>query len=304
MGQLEDMALFVRIVETGGIGKAADQLNLAKSAVSRRLGELENRLSTQLITRTTRKLSLTDAGMTYYDHALRILDDVSTMNAQASGSRSSLEGKLKITIPLSFGLLHLTPLLDAFSSLHPELGLNIDFSDRQTDLVEEGYEMAIRISDLKSTTLRARPISAIQHIVCASPSYLKAHSTPTEPAQLDQHDFLQYGLSGRTKLEFLDKAGKRQIVALEGKMKSNNGDFLRDMAINGKGITYLPTFLTHRAVASGKLIPILNDYQKPSLNVYAVYPQTRFLSRNCRALIDFLVDRFQEKPYWDMDGDS
>ena len=302
MGQLEDMKLFVRIVDTAGIGKAADQLGLAKSAVSRRLSDLENRLSTQLIARTTRKFNLTDAGALYYQHALGVLDDVSAMNARLTGAKSELEGRLKITIPLSFGLMHLTPVLDAFSKRHPGLALNVDFSDRHIDLIEEGYEMAIRISRLKATTLRARPITTIRHVFCASPEYLKIHGQPTTASELEQHTFLQYGLVDWGKVRIVDSEGQLHTVNVDGKIKSNNGDFLRDMAINGQGITCLPTFLTYQAVNEGRLVTIMNDYQTPKLNAYAVYPQTRFLSRGCRALIDFLVARFGDQPYWDQPG--
>ena len=299
MGQLEDMRLFVRIVETGGIGKAANELNLAKSAVSRRLSDLENRLSTQLIARTTRRFNLTDAGTLYYQQALGILDDVSAMNARVTGTHSELEGRLKITIPLSFGLMHLTPVLDAFTKRHPGLTLNVDFSDRHIDLIEEGYEMAIRISRLQATTLRARPITRIRHVFCASPEYLKRNNPPITPAELEQHAFLQYGLVGWNKVKITDSQGQSYTVNLDGKIKSNNGDFLRDMAINGQGITYLPTFLTYQAVSQGQLVTLMDDYQKPEINAYAVYPQTRFLSRGCRALIDFLVSSFGDQPYWD-----
>jgi len=189
MGQLEDMALLIRIVEAGGIGKAADQLNMAKSAVSKRLKELENRLGTQLLSRTTRKSALTEAGSLYYQRAISIIDEVAELNAQTHGVKTSLSGTLKITMPLSFGLLHLTPIIDEFTQLHPNLHLQIDFIDRHIDLLAEGYELAIRIAELKDSTLQARRLTPIHHVLCASPDYIEKHGSIETLAQLSKQNF-------------------------------------------------------------------------------------------------------------------
>ncbi|MFT5881199.1 MAG: DNA-binding transcriptional LysR family regulator [Moritella sp.] len=310
MGQLEEMAVFVRIVESGGISKAAEQLNLAKSAVSRRLVELETRLDTRLLNRTTRKSSLTDAGRTYYQRALKILDDVSDMNADTSGVDTSLDGTLRLAVPLSFGIMHLTPAIDTFAQQHPNLTIQIDFADRHVDLVEEGYDLAIRIADLKDSSLQAKRITPVRHVLCASPGYVKAMGAPKTLADLEDHQFLQYVSTSNTKLNIIDPQGKHHSVDLDHKMKgkgntrikANNGDFLRDMAIAGHGIICLPTFLTWQALAVGDLVPVLTDHQLPESYVYAVYPQTRFLSQRARLLIDFMAERFGDNPYWDQDN--
>lgn len=304
MGQLEDMALLVRIIEAGGIGKAAEQLNMAKSAVSKRLKELENRLGTQLLSRTTRKSALTEAGSLYYQRAITIIDEVAELNAQTQEVKTSLSGTLKITMPLSFGLLHLTPVIDEFSTLHPKLNLQIDFVDRHIDLLAEGYELAIRIDDLKDSSLKARKITPIHHILCASPQYIKAHGDIETLAQLAKQDFLQYGNNGQGnnnqgKINLTDSSGVLHTVQLNTVMKANNGDFLKNMAINHKGVCYLPSFITYQAIRAGELLPIMKDFQLPSMNAYAVYPQTRFLSERCRSLIDFLATHFGNTPYWD-----
>jgi len=304
MGQLEDMALLVRIVDAGGIGKAAEQLNMAKSAVSKRLKELENKLGTQLLSRTTRKSALTEAGSLYYQRAITIIDEVAELNAQTVKVKTSLSGTLKITMPLSFGLLHLTPLLDEFSQLHPELNLQIDFVDRHIDLLAEGYELAIRIAELKDSSLKAKRLTPIRHVLCASPNYIKKHGSINTLSQLANHDFLQYGNIGQTsntqsKVMLTAPDGENHIVQLNTVMKANNGDFLKEMAIKGKGICYLPTFITYQAIRNGELVPLMNNYQLPVIHAYAVYPQTRFLSERCRSLIDFIALRLGDSPYWD-----
>ncbi|WDD97234.1 LysR family transcriptional regulator [Thalassomonas actiniarum] len=299
MGQLEQMAIFVRIVEAGGIGKAAEQLDLAKSAVSRRLVELETRLDTRLLIRTTRKSKLTDAGQVFYQRAVKILDDVAQMNNETSCVDATLNGTLRMAVPLSFGLMHLTSAIDEFCERHPDLTIEIDFADRQIDLVEEGYELAIRIADLKDSSLQAKRITPVRHVLCASPDYLDARGTPETITDLKQHQFLQYGKASHAKLHITDPKGKTVHFPLTAKMKANNGDFLRDMAIAGHGITYLPTFIAWQAVLTGELVPLLCDHKLPVANVYAVYPQTRFLSQRARVLIDFMAERFGDNPYWD-----
>lgn len=299
MGQLEDMTMFVRIVEAGSITKAAEQLNIAKSAVSRRLNALESRLSTQLLSRTTRKSSLTDAGAQYYQRAKNILEEVDGLNEQISGELGSIEGTLKITAPLSFGLMHLSEVIDAYANTHNKLCFQLDFSDRHIDLIEEGYDLAIRIGDLQDSSFQAKRITPIRHLLCASPAYLQQHGAPGNPSELAGHAFLQYGMGSHESLQLTDKQGKQQRIEIKSKMKANNGDFLKEMAIKGHGITFLPTFLAYQALASGELIPLLTGFQLPIMHAYAVYPKNRFLSQRCRLLIDFIAERFGEEPYWD-----
>jgi len=299
MGQLEDMNVFVRIVESGGISRAAEQLGLAKSAVSRKLVELETRLGVVLLNRTTRKSSLTEAGTRYYQSAIKILDDVNALNTTTVSSNTSLEGTINLAAPLSFGLCHLSSAIDLFIKQHPKLTINIDFSDRQVDLIQEGLDLAFRIADLKDSNLIARKISPIRLVLCASPNYLKKYGTPKTPNELKQHHLLQYNSGGAPTWKFKDIKGKQYHVNVSAKIIANNGDFLKDMAISGHGIIAIPTFISWQAMKKKKLVPILSDYVLPHLNAYAVYPQTRHLSYRTRMLIDFLIDRFGDNPYWD-----
>ena len=299
MGQLEDMAMFVRVVEAGSITKAAEQLNIAKSAVSRRLKELETRLGSQLISRTTRQSSLTQAGEQYYQKVYHILSEVDALNEETSGTPTRIEGTLKMTAPLSFGLMHLNDVIDEYANQHPELNFELDFSDRHTDLIEEGFELAIRIRELQDSSYQAKRLALIRYALCASPEYLERMGTPKTFDDLSEHEFLQYGMSKSSTIELIDEQGKKHQVAVIGKIKANNGDFLREMAVKGHGIAFLPTFITYKALTSGELVPILQQYQLPTLNAYAVYPKNRFLSQRCRYLIDFIAERFGDNPYWD-----
>jgi DNA-binding transcriptional LysR family regulator len=297
MGQLEDMSTFVRIVDAGGITRASEQLRIAKSAISRRLVELEERLGTQLLIRTTRQSSLTDAGRDYYNRAITILEDVADLNGKIScSSGAALNGNLKISIPMSFGLLHLSRAILAFAEMHPSLTVQVSFEDRQVDLVEEGYDLGIRIAQLKDSTLIARKLLPIRTFLCASSAYLEKNGTPQKVEDLKNHDGLLYRQSSENNWKLFGPDGKSVIARPKIKMMANNGDFIRDAVIAGHGIALLPTFLILSELKSGQISSILTDFTGPELNTYAVYPQARHLSLKIRTFIDFL-DRWLEENY-------
>lgn len=302
MSQLEEMRHFVRIVESGSISAAAEQLGLAKSGVSRRLAELEKRLGARLLNRTTRRSSLTDAGRSYYEGAVKLLADLAELDSRVTDRECALEGRLKIAAPLSFGLAHLTPALDEFARLHPGVRFELDFSDRQVDLIAQGFDLAIRIAELGDSSLKARRICPIRLMLCASPAYLERYGVPASPQALSDHQVLHYDIGGGPALRLADARGREQRVQVRPSLAANNGDFLRDMAIAGHGIVLTPTFIVWQAAALGDLIEVLDDYRPPPLNAYAVYPQGRYLPRRARVFIDFLVERFGDNPYWDQPG--
>ena len=297
MGQLEDMAMFVRIVEAGSFTKAAEQLHMAKSALSRRLTNLENNLNVQLLNRTTRKFHLTYEGEHYYQKSLGILDDVNTLNETARDGESNITGRLTLNVPLSFGLMHMSDLLNKFVKTYPDISLHVDFTDRHVDLVEEGYELAIRIGVLQDSSMQAKAIAPIRFILCAGPDYFANHPMPNKPDDLTKHTFIQYGTHNH--IRFTGPDGAKVAVTTQSNLVTNSGDFMRDMAINGAGMIVVPTFLVYKAVAKGELIPLLPNYQLGSMRAYAVYPQNRFLSRRCRQLIEFMQEEFGDNPYWD-----
>ena len=299
MGQLEDMYIFLRVVETGSITKAAEQMNIAKSAVSKRLSLLEQKLGIKLINRTTRKSSITEAGQRYYQRSKLIVDEVDELNSQTSSSKRALEGTINIAVPLSFGLTHLTPALDLFLLQHTDLKLKINFSDQKIDIVEQGVDLAFRIGGLDNSTLQARKIAPIKHVLCASPEYLTLHGEPKTPSDLNKHKVIKYGSTDQSGLKFLGQDGIKQVVHLAPHILANNGDFLKSLAESSHGITYLPTFIVWQSLAVKSLVPVLARHKLPTMYAYAVYPPNRHLPLKVRSLIDFLVERFGDNPYWD-----
>jgi DNA-binding transcriptional LysR family regulator len=299
MDLFDEMTSFVRVVEAGSISKAAEQMGMAKSGVSRRLADLETRLGVSLMHRTTRRSHLTDAGRAYYEGAVKLLSDVAELDAVVADSEASLKGRLRLAAPLSFGLCHLAPAIEEFMNTHPGVLIDIDFSDRQIDLVARGVDLAIRIAELRDSGLRARRICPIRLMLCASPAYLDQFGAPETPADLSDHRILHYDIGGGPVLRLADGRGGEQQVHLEPRLVANNGDFLCDLAIAGHGIILTPSFIAWRAIAAGELVPLMPGHWPPHLNAYAVYPKTRYLSRRARVFIDFLAERFGENPYWD-----
>ncbi len=206
---------------------------------------------------------------------------------------------LKLAAPLSFGLSHLSPAIDEFLRCHPEVDIQIDFSDRQIDLLERGLDLAIRIADLKDSTLMARRICPIRMLLCASPAYLQEHGVPIELADLKQHHLLQYDAGGGGGMLLTGRKGDEKVVSAHSRITANNGDFLRDMAIAGHGIVMVPSFIVWEAMAAGDLVEVMGDFCPPQRSAWAVYPQNRYLPRRARVFIDFLAEKFGENPYWD-----
>jgi len=300
MDRFADMQMYVSVVESGSISAAAERLNLAKSAVSRRLAELEARLGVSLIHRTTRRLNLTDSGRAYYDRCVVILADLEEAEAAVSQAHQALKGRLKVALPHSFGLLHLAPLIQEFMTRHPEVRFELDFNDRQIDLMQEGFDLAIRIATLADSSLIARRLAPIRHAACASPDYLARHGTPPTAAELAQHVCLAYSnLSDPGLWSYRGPDGLPGSVRVPVRLAASSGDFLLRAAIAGEGLILFPTFYLHEALRSGQLVQVLTDHSWPELSAYAVYPPTRHLSRRVRAFIDFVAERLAGEPYWD-----
>ena len=298
MNQYEEMQTFVRIVDAGSITKAAEQMNTVKSAISRRLTDLEKRLGVSLLTRTTRTQTLTNSGKSYYEQCLRLIDDLAEVESKIRNEHCALRGKIKIAAPLSFGLKHLGSALRKFNELNPDIQFDIDFNDRKIDIVEEGFDLAIRIARLDDSTLIARKITTFSSVLCASPGYLKKYGHPRNPKDLEQgHVKLHY--RGQSELWSFRENGKEISVKVPKAISTNNGDFLCDAAIGDLGLLYTPDFICYKAIGLGQLEVILKKYTPQNeINAYAVYPQTRHLSQRVRSLVDYLVQYFGDKPYW------
>jgi DNA-binding transcriptional LysR family regulator len=299
MNRLLEMEIFASVADAGSISAAADRLDMAKSAVSKRLADLETRLGVSLMTRTTRRLSLTDAGAEFYKRCKVILAEVAAAEACVTDADADLTGPIRIAAPLSFGLQHLGPVLLEFMQQHPDINVALDFNDRQVDLVAEGFDLGIRIAKLGDSTLVARKLAPVRQLVCASPAYWAANGRPTEPADLKCHTALRYTLAAQRNWTFLAPDGARGSVTVPTQHAANNGAFLRAAAVAGLAIVRLPAFIVHEQITSGELEPVLLDYRWNDLHAWAVYPQTRRLPARVRVLIDYLSEAFGGTPYWE-----
>ena len=300
MDRFENMNAFVRVVETGSISGAADRMDVAKSVVSRRLKELEAHLGVELFHRTTRQMNLTDSGRAFYQQSVRILADILEAEHATSQFHGALKGSLKVAVPLSFGLMHLGPAISEFLQAHPEITFDLDFNDRQVDILTEGFDLAIRIASLPDSSLIARRLAPIQAIMCASPSYLARMGEPQSPEDLIHHRCLAYNLiSNFENWNLYNTEGQLIRTKIAPHLKASNGEFLRDAAVAGSGIILMPTFIVYKEIERGALIPLMTQYTFSQLSAYAIYPQTRHLSQRVRAFVDFLIQRFEGAPYWD-----
>jgi len=300
MDRFGAMDTFIRVVESGSISGAADRMEVAKSAVSRRLKELEAHLGVELFHRTTRRMNLTESGRTFYHQAVRILDDVREAELATSQAHGQLRGTLKVALPMSFGLMHLGPAINDFLQQHPDVEFDIDFNDRTVDVMQEGFDLAVRIARLPDSSLIARRLASMNAVLCASPGYLERNGCPASPEALVEHRCLVYSLIRNYETwRFHDANGQLRTAKIQAYIKASNGEFLRDAAVGGHGIVLVPSFIAYQAIEQGDLVQVLSDFTQPQLDVYALYPQTRHLSQRVRAFVDFLVKRFEGTPYWD-----
>ncbi|WP_312389683.1 LysR family transcriptional regulator [Pseudomonas sp.] len=291
MNPYEDMRIFTQVMQAGSFTAAADLLGMSKQSVSRRLMQLEERLGVRLLNRSTRRLDATPLGQQYFDSAVRLLGEMQQAEQDISGQTQALRGTLRLSAPLSFAISHLGSLLTEFLQLHAQLIVEIDLSDRAVDLIGEGYDLALRIGTLEDSSLVARRIASIERVYCASPGYLAARGTPLEPEALREHDCLPYGHSRQVQWQFKGQGKTLQAIAVSGRMRANNGELLRDAAIAGMGVTYLPAFIVEQALAGGRLVKLLEAWTPPPLQLSAVYPQHRQIARPVQAFVEFLRER-------------
>ena len=304
MDRLRAFEVFTTVVGQGSFTRAADKLDTSPANVTRYVNELEEALGARLLNRTSRKLSLTETGKTLYDRALSILEDVAEAEAVASITSIQPRGRLRINAPLSFGILHLAPLWPSFVARYPEIELDVSLVDRVVDLVEEGYDLAVRISRGGSPALVSRKLATTHHLICASPGYLARRGTPASPEDLKEHTCIAYTYSDSVdEWRLLDDTGKEHSVAVPQLMQTNNGDTARAAALAGLGIIRQPTFLIGEDVLQGRLVPLLTAYHTSAIDILAVYPSRRHLSAKVRVMVDFLVASFRGAPRWDRNGE-
>ena len=291
------MRVLVQVVDSGSFVRAADALGTSNAAVTRQIASLESHLGARLLHRTTRRLSLTDAGAEFCARSRVILEEIAEAEAVAGQGSAQPFGLLRISAPLSFGLMQLARFLPGFRERHPQLRLDIDLSDRVVDLANEGVDVALRIASKLDGNLVARRIAPVSMVVCASPDYLKRRGTPKIPAELVDHATLSFSyLWAGDEWPFTDAHGDLTRVKVSPAVHATNGDLLRELAVAGGGIIMQPTFIVASELERGTLVPILAAYQTLELSLFAVYLSRRHLSNKVRVFIDELVSSIGEDP--------
>ena len=297
MDKYQEMRVFTAVVEASSFVAAADSLGMSKAAVSRYVSELEQRLGVRLLHRTTRRLSLTPEGEVFLSRCRDILSSIEASEAEISTRSLSVSGLLKVSVPVSFGIRHLAPLWPEFLALHPQLKLDVQLADRVIDLVDEGFDMAIRIARLADSSLISRQIVATRLVLCAAPAYLQRKGTPQHPSELAAHDVVGYSLLATgDQWQFIGPDGPVS-VKVRPRLWSNNGDSCIAACIQGAGIQMQPTFLIAEELRRGELVEILPQFQAVTLGIYAVYPTRKFVLPKVRALVEFLDARLREAPW-------
>ena len=295
---LQEITVFTRIVGTGSLSAAARDLGMSPAVVSRRLAALEARLGVRLVNRTTRSLHLTDEGSAYFETCNRVLADIAEADAAVSAGRAEPRGVLRVALPASFGNQHVAPLVPKFAERYPAVQLALSLSDRNVNVVEEGFDLAIRIADLADSSLAARKLAPNRRVVCASPAYLRRYGTPLTPEDLAQHNCLATDFA--MNWDYRGPNGKRGSVRVSGRYACDNWEVLREWALAGLGVALKSTWDVRRHLEDGSLVSLLPGYTfATDVAIYAVYPHRRHLPAKTRAFIEFLAESFGPEPYWD-----
>lgn len=297
MNLFQAMNTFTAVVEAGSFVGAMNATGLSKPAISRHINELEEHLGTRLLQRTTRRLSLTEEGQTYYQHSKEILISIQEMEAGISASTGQIQGRLRISAPQAFGAYYLAELWGRFIQENLRVRLDIVLSDRVVDLIEENYDLAIRIAQLPDSSLISRTLSCTRMVLCASPEYLSQRGIPVHPRDLVQHDVISYSYQSSGDIWTFQGPGEKATVRIRPRIYANNGDTCRAIALAHQGIILQPDFLVYKELNSGALAELMPRFRAEKLNIYVVYPTRRQLPLRVRYLIDFLVDALQTVPW-------
>ncbi len=299
--KLTQMNAFAAVVEAGSFTAAAGAKGLSKAALSRHVAQLEDRLGVRLLNRTTRRLSLTEAGRAYYEGCQRMLAEAEGADAQVTALAASPRGVLRLSAPMSFGISHLTPMLAPFLEACPELSLDLVLGDRLVDLVEEGFDAALRIGQLADSSLIARRLCGLESYLCATPAYLERAGLPKHPKDLTEHDCLIYSYQRDSRRWHFEGAEGRLTIEVKGRVVANNGETLLGLALAGQGLVSLPSFLVAEPLRDGCLVRLLPGWRRSGQGaVYLVYPARRNAPPKLRALLDFLAARITDPPPWEV----
>lgn len=289
MDLFSSMRMYVAVVDGGSFASAADKLDISRAMVSKQIQKLEEHLGTRLLNRTTRRLSLTETGREFYERSTQIMTDVEEAEQVAGQMNRTPQGVLRVTIPLSYGQHRLATIIGDYTQAYPKVQLDISLSDRKVDLIEDGFDLAVRIGVMPQSDLIARKIGGVRSIVCASPAYIARHGAPQAPAELSSHACLGYTLTGSGADWRFETPDGPLVVPIAGPIRADNGDIIRLAALSGAGILFQPHFIVGDDLAAGRLIQLLPEWQSAELGVYAVYPSRKHLSAKVRTFVDFLA---------------
>lgn len=289
MDIMQGMRTFIAVVEQGSFAGAAEALHVSPQLVSKYISQLEQHLGNRLLNRTTRRLHLTEVGSQYYPRAQRIIEDIDDLESQLTDLQGQASGNLRISAPVSFSIRHLPPLLSAYQQQHPNVTVDLQLNDRKVDIVEEGFDIALRVGQLASSSLVAKRLAPIRLVYCASPEYLAEHGEPANLEALAHHKFLRYS--------YMEAQGKKSSTSLS----SNNGDVLTQAAIDGAGIVLQPTFIVGEALRAGLLQPILHKDTPEPVALYAVYAHRQLVASKVSSFIQFASEFYRGIPAWDME---
>lgn len=297
MDRFQSLQSFIAVVEAGSFVRGAEALRISKAAISRNVAELEAHLGTRLLNRTTRRQSLTDEGRLFYERSKEVLAGLESAEAELSTRSSEISGRLRINAPMSFGILHLAPAWPAFIEANPKVELEVTLADRVVDLVDEGYDLAVRIARLPDSTLISRQVASTRLLLCATPEYLARRGTPAHPRELAGHDIVSYSYwSTRDEWHFEGPDG-HVSVQTRPVMTTNNGETCRAAVLAHRCISLHPSFLISEDLRAGRVVELMPEYQAVTLGIYAVYPSRRHLQPRIKAMVEFLTEYFRE-PAW------
>jgi len=299
MDTIDGMQTFVAVVSEGSFAGAAQRLGMSPQLVSKYVGQLEQRLGARLLNRSTRRISITEAGQAYFERCQQLLVDIDEMESAVGQLTTTARGTLRVNAPMSFGVLHLARAVARYQRQHDEVNVELTLDDRLVNVVSEGFDLAIRIGNLVESSLVARKLAPVRLVVCGSPAYLAEHGIPETPDQLSTHQCLRYTYSSNTDIWRFEKDGTRYDVRIAGTIAANNGNALREAAIEGAGLLREPTFIVGRDIREGRLQVVLDEFNVEEMAAYALYAHRQYLSAKVRTFVDFLADYFGAPPYWD-----
>lgn len=297
MDTLDGIKTVVAVVETGSFTAASERLGMSKALVSKYVGEVEDALGVRLLNRSTRRLALTEAGQRYYNQALPLLEEFAEMVDSVTGEQSSPRGLLRVSVPVTFGEMSLAPLIPKFLHQYPDIGLDLQLSDKMIDMLEEGIDVVIRIGGVDDSSLIARQIQTLPLILCASPTYINQHGRPESPEEVGQHQcIIDSNFRVGKHWPIISPQGLTTSIEVTSRIAANSPRAVKEIALASGGVGMIPRFIVQDALDDGSLEEILPDHQTLEFGLFAIYPHRRYLSRKVRCFIDFLVDEFSSEP--------